>query len=58
MNPMQHGPAEFTRADLEKTWNDAANANGARGVRIVNDVDLEEAPNVPADFEWSERDYT
>ncbi|KZV65837.1 SET domain-containing protein [Peniophora sp. CONT] len=47
----------LTRAALEKDWNEAAEREGARGIRIVNDIDTEAIPNVPVDFEWLERNY-
>ncbi|VDC05379.1 unnamed protein product [Peniophora sp. CBMAI 1063] len=46
-----------TRAELERAWSDAAAREGARGIRIVNEVDDEDIPNVPDDFEWLERKY-
>ncbi|KAI0029324.1 hypothetical protein K488DRAFT_73075 [Vararia minispora EC-137] len=42
----------------KEMWTEAARKEGgAAAVRIVNEVDGEEVPNVPPEFEWLERGY-
>lgn len=41
---------------LEIEWSHAAQATGAEGLALVNDVD-DELPAVPPDFRWIEDSY-
>jgi hypothetical protein len=45
------------RQTLEAEWNAITRAAGARQIRIVNDVDAEEIPELPEGFQWLEAKY-
>lgn len=52
-----HLLAIISREKLEAKWSRAAKRAGAREVYIVNEVDDEEIPSLPAKFKYREVGY-
>jgi len=47
-----------SRKALEIEWNEAAEKAGAKGrIRIVNELDSQEIPELPEGFQWLEDSY-
>lgn len=53
LTPTRH----WTRERLQEQWNKATKEAGAASVSIVNEVDSEEVPDVPEDFQYLEYGY-